>query len=57
VNLPMNLDTERGAEAHALSRNAGLRDVERVRRGEAFGVRRFTAALDSRPLSSSQRNR
>jgi len=39
----MKLDTEGGAEAPALQT---LRDVERVRRGEAFGVRRFTAALE-----------
>ena len=42
--LSMNLDRESGAEAHALHT---LRDVERVRRGEAFGVRRFTGALGS----------
>ena len=41
--LSMKLDTESGAEAPALQT---LRDVERVRRGEAFGVRRFTAALE-----------
>ena len=53
-SLPMNLDRKSGAEAHALHT---LRDVEGVRRGEAFGVRRFTGALGSWAPSSSKRNR
>ena len=54
MRLLMSLDMESGAEAPALHT---LRDVERVRRGGAFGVRRFTGALGSCPPSSSRTNR
>ena len=50
----MNLDREGGAEAHALHT---LRDVEGVRRGEAFGVRWFTGALGSCSVSVAARPR
>ncbi len=53
-SLSASLDMESGAEARALHT---LRDVERVDRGEAFGVRRFTGALGSAPRSSSRKDK
>ncbi len=57
INPAMNLDMESGAQAHALSRNAGLRAFERgLQSRHAFGVRRFTGALGSGSVSGSSWN-